>query len=164
VLILDDDDAVRESFMDYFEDRGWLVVPAATAEEALNVLARELLDGALVDIRLPGMNGNEFIREVCRRNIGLVCILCTGSPEYRPPADITTLPQVSDHVFNGQRVLIDGNVFHPDITGRGHEITGEHSHGCCFSGAVGSQQPDNFSFFNIQVDLIHRTKIIIIFG
>ncbi len=99
VLILDDDDAVRESFVDYFEDRGWLVVPAATAEDALDLLAQNAPDGAVVDIRLPGTDGNEFLRELCRQNVRLACILCTGSPEYHLPADITTLPHVSDHVF-----------------------------------------------------------------
>ncbi len=99
VLILDDDEAVRESLMYHFEDRGWRVLLAVTAEEALDVLAHETPDGAVVDIRLPGMDGNDFIREVCRRNINMACVICTGSPQYRPPDDITTLPQVSEQVL-----------------------------------------------------------------
>ncbi len=99
VLILDDDDAVRESLMDYFEDRSWRVTSAVTSEDALDLLTHEMPDGAVVDIRLPGMDGNDFIREICRRNINLACVLCTGSPEYHPPADITVLRQVSGRVF-----------------------------------------------------------------
>ncbi len=99
VLILDDDEAVRESFMYHFEDHGWRVLPAATAEEALDVLGRETPAGAVVDIRLPGMDGNDFIREVCRRNISMACVICTGSPQYRPPDDIAALPQVSEKMF-----------------------------------------------------------------
>ncbi len=99
VLILDDDDVVRESFMDYFEDRGWRVLAAATAEEALNLLTHETPDGAVVDIRLPDMDGNAFIRETRRRNISMACVFCTGSPEYRPPDDIVALPQVCDQIF-----------------------------------------------------------------
>jgi len=99
VLILDDDDAVRESFMDYFEDRGWLVTAAATAGEGLEALAHGTPDCAVIDIRLPDMDGNEFIREAGRRNIRFACVLCTGSPEYQPPTDIAALPQVSGQVF-----------------------------------------------------------------
>ncbi len=99
VLILDDDEAVRESLMYHFEDCGWRVLLAATAEEAFDVLAHETPAGVVVDIRLPGMDGNDFIREVCRRNINMACVICTGSPQYRPPDDITTLPQVSKQVF-----------------------------------------------------------------
>ena len=99
VLILDDEEAVRESLADFFEDQGWRVLPAETAEEALEVLKRETPDGAVVDIRLPGMDGNEFIREACQRNISMVCVICTGSPEYHLPSDIAALPRMSEKVF-----------------------------------------------------------------
>ncbi len=39
MLILDDDEAVRESLMYHFEDRGWRVLPAAMVEGAFDVLA-----------------------------------------------------------------------------------------------------------------------------
>lgn len=94
VLILDDDDAVRESFVNFFEDRNWRVLPARTAEEALEVLQSEAPDGAIVDIRLPGMDGAMFIREVSGTHPTLACVLCTGSPEYRPPDDVAEAPQV----------------------------------------------------------------------
>ncbi len=99
VLILYDDDAVRESLTDFFKDRGWRVLPAATAEEALNLLAYETPNGSVVDSRLPGMDGNKFIHEVCQRNIAMAYVLCTGSPEYHPPDNVATLPLVSEQVF-----------------------------------------------------------------
>ncbi len=99
VLILDDDDAVRESLMDFFEDRGWRVLSAATAEDALNLLAHEEPDGAVVDIRLPGMDGNALIRAVSSTRPTLACVICTGSPEYRTPKDVAALSQVSEKVF-----------------------------------------------------------------
>ena len=57
VLVLDDEGVVRESLADYFEDCGWRVWQAASAEEALELLASESPGGVLVDIRLPGMRG-----------------------------------------------------------------------------------------------------------
>ena len=50
MLILDDDQAVRESLVDYFNDQEWRVLSAATAEEALKVLERETAAGAVMDI------------------------------------------------------------------------------------------------------------------
>lgn len=99
VLILDDDDAVRESLTAFFEDRGWRVLPAVSGEEALEVLDRESPDGSIVDIRLPGMDGNEFIRQAIRKCSCLAYVIVTGSPEYRLPEDVMTLPPVSDIVF-----------------------------------------------------------------
>ena len=99
VLILDDEDAVRESFMAYFEDHGWSVLGAATAEDALALLKHNSPNGAIVDIRLPGIDGNEFIRQATKTHPHLTCIICTGSPEYHPPADITSLPNTYGIIF-----------------------------------------------------------------
>ena len=99
VLILDDDDAVRESLMAFFEDRGWRVLPAASGEEALEILAREKIHGSVVDIRLPGIDGNEFIRRASRMCACLAYIIITGSPEYQLPADVMVMSRVSDTVF-----------------------------------------------------------------
>ena len=99
VLILDDDDAVRESLVDFFEDCGWCVLSAANAEDAIELAARESPDGAVVDVRLPGIDGNEFLRIATKAHPTLACVLITGSPEYRPPKDVATLPQLFQKVF-----------------------------------------------------------------
>ena len=99
VLILDDEQAVRESFADYFEDRLWYPIQAESAEEALELLENESPPGAVVDVRLPGMDGNDFIREVIRRKILMAFVVCTGSPEYMVPPDLLKLSCVSSRLF-----------------------------------------------------------------
>jgi len=99
VLILDDEDPVRESLMDFFEDRGWRVLAAASAEAALELLQRERVDGAVVDIRLPGMDGNAFIDTAGKAYPQLVFVICTGSPDYQPSNQVSLLSTVSDKVF-----------------------------------------------------------------
>ncbi|MCP5046949.1 MAG: response regulator [bacterium] len=91
ILILDDENAIRLSFVDYFEDRMWRTLEANSAEKALELLKHAQPDAAIVDIRLPGMDGNNFVREVYRRNIKMAFILTTGSPEYRLSADLLAL-------------------------------------------------------------------------
>ena len=81
VLVLDDEKVVRESLADYFEDCGWRVRQAASAEEALELLASEVPGGVLVDIRLPGMSGDAFIREAHRLHPALAFVIVTGSPD-----------------------------------------------------------------------------------
>lgn len=99
VLILDDDDAVRESLAHFLEDRGWQVSPAESAEQALQLLTESVPECAIVDIRLPGIDGNEFLRIVNRRYPNLACVICTGSPEYSTPEDILAFDQVSTTIF-----------------------------------------------------------------
>ena len=99
VLIVDDDVAVRESFGDYFEDHGWQVWAVGTAEEGLVLLDRVMPDVAIVDIRLPGMDGNSFLRVVSEKHPSLPCIVCTGSPDYDLPEDLTVSRPVVRRVF-----------------------------------------------------------------
>ena len=99
ILIVDDDDAVRESFQFHFEDCDWQVLPALTAEHALEYLQNETPDCAIIDIRLPGMDGNMLMREIHQSHPGMACVICTGSPEYQPPVDIANMIQVSKRVY-----------------------------------------------------------------
>ena len=99
VLILDDEDFVRQSFSDYFEDHLWLPIAAQSGEEALTIMDKKSPDCAIVDIRLGGIDGNAFIREAYRKKPQMGIIICTGSPEYAIPADVRELPSVSNRVF-----------------------------------------------------------------
>ncbi len=96
ILILDDEVAVRESFADFFEDHLWDVVQAGSGEEALEILEHETVQAAIVDVRLPGMDGNEFIRTMCQRTDSIAFVICTGSPEYLVPEDLLSKRCVSD--------------------------------------------------------------------
>jgi CheY-like chemotaxis protein len=62
LLIIDDNESVRESLKHVFSRRGYEVVVADGGEAGLAIYARGGVDAALVDINMPGMNG----LEVCR--------------------------------------------------------------------------------------------------
>jgi len=99
ILILDDEQAVRQSFSDYFEDRFWLPIQAESAEEALVMLQTQQPIAAIVDVRLPEMDGTGFIREACNTNLTIAYVICTGSPEFELPADLHDLITVSNTIF-----------------------------------------------------------------
>lgn len=100
ILILDDEPFVRDSFVDYFEDCLWTVFYSGQEDEALEIIKNNKVDCAVVDIRMAGIGGDQFIREAnkVRANIGFV--VCTGSPEYEVPADLAALPNVSKVIFS----------------------------------------------------------------
>lgn len=99
ILILDDESAVRESFADYFEDHDWEVVQAESAEQAVALLEQRSVDAAVVDVRLPGKDGNDFIRTVLPGVQNTVFVICSGSPEYSIPPDLAGIPCLSDTLF-----------------------------------------------------------------
>ena len=99
ILILDDDAAVRHSFVDYFEDLQWHPISFADAESALAFLAENCPQAAIVDIRLSGMSGDVFIRRAHVQCPEMVYVVCTGSPDFQLAGDLKGLPQVSRHTF-----------------------------------------------------------------
>ena len=99
ILILDDETVLRNAFAAYFEDCLWQTYQAESAEDALKMLEEITPDAAMVDIRLPHMDGDEFIREACVLKPTMAFVICTGSPEYFVPTDLQEYTQVSNQIF-----------------------------------------------------------------
>jgi DNA-binding NtrC family response regulator len=83
ILILDDEELIRFSLGDYFEDLGWTVLAAESAEEAETIIAEKHVDYATVDLRLGGMNGADFALAVKKKYPGIRILLFTGSFNYK---------------------------------------------------------------------------------
>jgi two-component system response regulator ResD len=82
VLVLDDEVHIRRAISDYLHDEGRFATrEAATAEEALELLARQPCQVCLVDLRLRGMDGFAFIAEARRLHPGCLFFVQTGSYE-----------------------------------------------------------------------------------
>lgn len=86
ILVVDDEESIRRLLRTYLEDEGFLVTLAATGEEGLEALSREIVHGAIVDMRLPGMDGNRFIELAHGLHPGLKFVVYTGSIDYQPSA------------------------------------------------------------------------------
>jgi CheY-like chemotaxis protein len=91
-LIVDDEPLVRENIKAYLEDEGMTVMAVASGEEALQRV-RQGCDFAvcIMDMRLPGMDGNASIRRLHACCPGMRFIVHTGSASYALPDDMETL-------------------------------------------------------------------------
>lgn len=63
MLIVEDDDKLREQLSGYFSDRGWVVAEASEGREALYQGSEYPFDLAIVDLGLPRISGLEVIRQ-----------------------------------------------------------------------------------------------------
>lgn len=80
LLIVDDEERIRRLLLDFLEDHEEFQSRGAnSAEEALEELAREPADLCIVDMRLPGMNGEAFILAAGKRGLCRRFLLHTGS-------------------------------------------------------------------------------------
>ena len=78
VLIVDDDDALRESLAMILSAEGYELVSAARGEEALERIDETPVDVVLCDLRMPGIDGFELIPQLCRRLPGVPVILMSA--------------------------------------------------------------------------------------
>lgn len=61
VLLVDDDEMIRDCMSAYLEDEGFSVYSVASGEEALESIVSLSPAVCISDLRLPGMSGEEFI-------------------------------------------------------------------------------------------------------
>jgi two-component system cell cycle response regulator len=101
VLIVDDDEAIRESMNEFVDMSGYHSLTAASAEEALDMLASEAVDVVITDIMLPGMDGLELTDRI-KKELDIDVIVMTGySGDYSYEEAISK--GASDFVFKPVR-------------------------------------------------------------
>ncbi|HHX65466.1 MAG TPA: response regulator [Chloroflexi bacterium] len=78
ILVVDDDLGIRETMFDILTLENYSVDVAASGEEAVERCRKERYDVALLDIRMPGMNGVETLRVLREIDPNLRVIMITG--------------------------------------------------------------------------------------
>jgi DNA-binding NtrC family response regulator len=78
LLIVDDEPDTCENLSDIFTEFGYEVDVAHDGPSALKLVDRKVYDLALLDLKMPGMNGLELYREIRRRASGTVAIVVTA--------------------------------------------------------------------------------------
>jgi CheY-like chemotaxis protein len=66
ILVVDDDEDVRNALSDVLEPEGFRVQTASNGKEGLQALAREIPSLVLLDMRMPILDGWGFAREAAR--------------------------------------------------------------------------------------------------
>jgi DNA-binding response OmpR family regulator len=116
VLIVEDEESLRRSLRGFLEDDGFCVTTVASGEEGLRFLDECIPDAAIVDLRLPGMDGDAFIAEALERHSGIRFIVYTGSVAYKPSSRLRAAGIGEEHIF--RKPLPDLSVLVDAVKGR----------------------------------------------
>lgn len=78
VLIVDDEKVICEGLARFFSD-DYTIYKACSGTDAVNIVKNNDLDVILCDIKMPGMDGNDMIREIRSFNKDIFMIVITAS-------------------------------------------------------------------------------------
>ncbi len=99
VLVIDDEPAICTSLTAFLEDYGFAASSAESAEEALDLMKNNAFDVCIVDMRLPGMSGEDLIISARERYPDQRHIIYTGSISYNLSEKLQALGMRPEHVF-----------------------------------------------------------------
>ena len=83
ILIVDDDESIRKTMKTILEDEGYIVDLAATGNEAVRKTEKRAYNLALLDIRLPDMEGIELLKLMKDTVPPMRKIIVTGYPSMQ---------------------------------------------------------------------------------
>jgi len=78
ILVVDDEESMRESLAAWLEKAGHDVALAPSGERALEILGKQPCDLALVDIKMPGMDGHELLRRIKEDHPRVMVVMITA--------------------------------------------------------------------------------------
>jgi DNA-binding response OmpR family regulator len=114
ILIVDDDDDVRVMLHDRLQAMGFVVVTAANGLIGMSIVKSSWIDGILLDVEMPVMDGLTMLEELRRWHVHIPVIMMSADPDpekikraielgaigYTPkPIDVARLKQQCVRLF-----------------------------------------------------------------
>jgi two-component system response regulator FixJ len=78
IHVIDDQEAVRHALAEMLSVLGYSVETHRTADDFLASLSVPPVGCVITDVRMPGMDGVELVRELARRNISVPVVVISG--------------------------------------------------------------------------------------
>lgn len=83
ILVVDDDESIRKTIAAILEEKGYIVDTAENGKEAIEKSNANFYNLALIDIRLPDMEGTKLLTEMKETSPKMIKIIVTGYPSLQ---------------------------------------------------------------------------------
>lgn len=83
ILIVDDESNIRLLYREEFQDEGYEVAVAASAEQAIQEIRKNKPDLITLDIKMPGTDGIEFLRRLKEEESDIPIVFCSAFGGYK---------------------------------------------------------------------------------
>ena len=78
ILVVDDDEIVREAISSLLSEEGYTVLYAKDGIDAIKILRVEDMDLVITDLRMPGADGNEVLKYAVKNDPDIVVVILTA--------------------------------------------------------------------------------------
>lgn len=95
VLIVDDQYGIRVLLYEVFGKEGYQTFQASNGKKALEIVKKETPDLVLLDMKIPGMDGLEILKNIKKINAGIKVIMMTAYGELDMIKEATSLGAVT---------------------------------------------------------------------
>ncbi len=98
LLIVDDEPNVLSALRRLFRPHGYQILLAESGKKALEILSESNVDLVISDMRMPGMDGAEFLSQAARRWPDMIRILLTGQADLDATIRVVNEGHISRYV------------------------------------------------------------------
>lgn len=123
ILIVDDELLIRDLLYDFFSEKNWIVSVSDSGASALEFLKSRRFDIALVDLKMPEIDGISLIKSIKARCPDLPIVIITAFPSFESAVEAIRL-KVEDYItkpFNINKLyktvcnILEKTKDHPEV-------------------------------------------------
>lgn len=138
ILIIDDENYIRESIWNFLEDYGHELVEAENGRQGLEMFKREKPDMVLCDLRMPEMDGLEVLENIRQLSPKTPVIIISGAGNisdtvqalrlgawdyiFKPIQDMDVLNHAVNKAFERVEFIREKNQYQIDLEAANHEL------------------------------------------
>lgn len=97
ILVAEDEADLRDILKVTLEQEGYRVILASDGDEAIKKIEKKLFQVALIDIKMPGVNGKELVSKIKQINPLMPIVVVTGSPDFKE--EMSLKKQVYEYIY-----------------------------------------------------------------
>ena len=141
VLVIEDEDPVRESFRNFLEDQDYEVFDAANGREGVELFGQCQPDVVLIDLRMPTMNGHQVLEKLAPQAPDTPLIIVSGTGHIgdtvealhlgawdyllKPVTDLNILEHAITKALERARLIVENRAYQQGLEAQVEERTRE---------------------------------------
>ncbi len=102
ILVAEDEADLRDILKVTLEQEGYRAILASNGDEAIKKIEKKSFQMALIDIKMPGMNGKELVSKIKQINPRVPIVIITGSPDFKE--EMSLKKQAYEYIYKPFRL------------------------------------------------------------